>query len=187
MRLHLLFYLLLGQSGALKAVVKSCYDGDTVKVDLEDAQGCIPAVFSKDLSVRVKGVDTPEIRAQCRLEKCLALKAKTFTEAQLASKHILLDNEERDKYFRLAADIRYQNEGNTQWKTLSTEILKAGLGVTYFGSTKVTNWCDFSANTVFYKHTLACIASDTCVKEEFETGHFLTTEQCKQVVKHSAL
>lgn len=158
-----------------------------MKVDIEDSQGCIPEVFSKDLSVRVKGVDTPEIRAQCRLEKCLALKAKTFTEEQLAGAQIAFENEERDKYFRILADIRYQKQGSTQWKTLSAELIKAGLGVAYFGSTKVTDWCDFSSKTVFYTHTLACISSDLCVEEEFETGSFLSTEQCKQLTKNYAL
>lgn len=187
MHLHAFLSLWLVHSWALRATLKSCYDGDTVKVDIEDPQGCIPEVFSKDLSVRVKGVDTPEIRAQCRLEKCLALKAKTFTEDQLAWAQISFENEERDKYFRLLADIRYQNPGNTQWKTLSTELIKAGLGVSYFGSTKDTNWCDFSPKTTFYTHTLASISSDLCVAEEFETGSFLTTEQCKRLIKDYAL
>ena len=76
-----------------------------LKVDIVDKEGCIPEVFSKDLLVRVQGIDTPELRSQCRLEKCLALKAKAFTETQLSEAEILFENEERDKYFRLLANI----------------------------------------------------------------------------------
>jgi endonuclease YncB( thermonuclease family) len=183
MRLQAFLCLLFAQSWGLTAILKSVYDGDTLKVDIEDKEGCIPEVFSKDLGVRVMGIDTPEIRAQCRLEKCLALKAKAFTESKLSEAEILFENEERDKYFRILADVRYKSKGTTQWKTLSDELIKAGLGVAYFGSTKSENWCDFSPNTVFYQHTLACISSDICVDEEYQTGSVLTTEQCKQLTK----
>ena len=55
-------------------ICKSCYDGDTCKFDIPD----VPDVFGKGLSIRIRGIDTPEIRGKCENEKVLAKKAKEF-------------------------------------------------------------------------------------------------------------
>lgn len=187
MRLVSLLCLFLPCVWSISAVIKSVYDGDTVKVDLVDPAQCIPTVFSKDLLVRVKGIDTPELRANCRLERCLALKAKEFTESALTNSQVAFNNEERDKYFRLLADINYKPQAENSWKLLSDEIIQANLAVAYFGKTKVTDWCDYSQNTVFYEHTVACLKSDPCVKKEYEMGRPLTSAECKQSQRTSLL
>lgn len=111
--------------------VTSIYDGDTFRVTIKDW----PAVAGYRVGVRVKAVDTPEIKGKCLQEKELARKAKQFTVALLKSgKPIELRNLQRDKYFRLLADV-YVGETN-----LAEALKKAGLGYEYNGGTK-QKWC----------------------------------------------
>ncbi len=49
------------------------YDGDTLTVDAEPEPG-----LTARTSVRVDGIDTPEIRGGCPAEKALALQARDF-------------------------------------------------------------------------------------------------------------
>lgn len=55
------------------AQVTSVYDGDTVTMDV-----LIWANQSVEATVRLKGIDTPEIRGKCPEEKELAIKARDF-------------------------------------------------------------------------------------------------------------
>ena len=83
-------------------IFKSCYDGDTCKFDIPD----VPDVFGKNLAVRIRGIDTPEIRGKCENEKIMAKKAKEFINF-LMNKATLIEvkNVERGKYFRVVADV----------------------------------------------------------------------------------
>ena len=62
---------------------KLCYDGDTCYVTMP----ALPKTLSK-MTVRILGIDTPELRGECSKEKELAMKArifanKTFREARI--------------------------------------------------------------------------------------------------------
>ena len=62
---------------------KLCYDGDTCYVTMP----ALPKSLSK-MTVRILGIDTPELRGKCSKEKELAMKArifanKTFREARV--------------------------------------------------------------------------------------------------------
>lgn len=62
---------------------KLCYDGDTCYVTMP----ALPKSLSK-MTVRILGIDTPELRGECSKEKELAMKArifanKTFREARV--------------------------------------------------------------------------------------------------------
>lgn len=109
-----------------KVFVLSVYDGDTFKVDLN----CKYPVFCKKIPVRVKGIDTAEIKTKNSLEKGAALKAKAFTQDFLNNGKVLLRNCERDKYFRLLCDVQAGG------KSLAEGLLGAGLAVPYDGGTK---------------------------------------------------
>ena len=50
------------------AVFHGCYDGDTCTVSLP--QG-IPALFGDHITVRLAGIDTPEMKGICEEEKAL--------------------------------------------------------------------------------------------------------------------
>jgi len=103
------------------------YDGDTVSFDMEG----LPDVFGKNISVRVYGIDTPEIKSYNPCEKQLAIVVREFVHEELSTaKVIVLKDCKRDKYFRVLARIEYDG------KDLTTELLKHGYGYEYYGDTK---------------------------------------------------
>lgn len=113
------------------AKVISVYDGDTFRVNIDG----YPALIGENISIRVNGVDTPEIRAKCNDEKTLALAAKEYTLKQLSNANtILLTNIERGKYFRLVADVIIDG------KNLSELLISNNLGKQYQGG-KRQSWC----------------------------------------------
>ena len=107
--------------------VASVYDGDTFKINLN----CSLAVYCEKVPVRVRGVDTPEIKGKTAREKKLAQKAKEFTQAFLEQKPITLTDCGRDKYFRLLCDVT-----NADGEDLATELIRRDLGDPYDGGTK---------------------------------------------------
>ena len=107
--------------------VASIYDGDTFKINLN----CSLAVYCEKVPVRVRGVDTPEIKGKTEREKKLAQKAKEFAKEFLSQEPINLSNCSRDKYFRLLCDVK-----NGQGKDLAQELIKRDLGYSYDGGTK---------------------------------------------------
>ena len=112
--------------------VSSIYDGDTFTVSIKDW----PSVAGERISVRVWGIDTPEMRGKCEEEKLLARKAKKHTVAMLrAAKTIELVNLRRDKYFRLLAEVSV--DGND----LGYSLIKNNLARPYDGGQKI-GWCD---------------------------------------------
>jgi micrococcal nuclease len=87
------------------------------------------------MSIRINGIDTPELRGKCDKEKQLARLANQFTVEHLrAAKSITLKNIKRGKYFRLIADV-YIDGAN-----LGEQLIKQGHAVKYQGKTKST-WC----------------------------------------------
>lgn len=116
-----------------KATYISNYDGDTVKVDIP---GLHP-IIGKSINIRIRGIDTPEIRGKCLKEKTKAKEAKKrVRELLIDAKHILLQQMGRGKYFRIVAII--VADGVNIGKTLTKEKL----AVSYFGGKKTAKWCD---------------------------------------------
>ncbi len=110
----------------------SVYDGDTIKVDL-DFSG--PAIFNRNISIRILGIDTPEIHGQCEAEKALAQKAKAWLADKLEhAQSIELHNAGRDKYFRVLGDLVIDG------KFVSEQLIEQGLARPYDGGHK-TPWC----------------------------------------------
>jgi endonuclease YncB( thermonuclease family) len=178
---------------------KRCYDGDTCTFDLYNPYRAIPDIFASDISVRVIGVDAPEIRGECALEKCLGNLAKEFTASRLKSSRVKLTNLGRDKYFRILANILYNPKSPPliscerfeeetarladDWHDITSELLAAGLAVEYFGDTKVTDWCDYSSKAFYHKYTKVCMSTDPCVNLESSLEVKLSAAQCKQLLK----
>jgi len=61
--------------------VISVYDGDTFRVNIDS----LPPLVGKNIPIRLKGVDTPEIQGKCQYERDLALKARDFVRSKLAN------------------------------------------------------------------------------------------------------
>ena len=55
--------------------VTSIYDADTFTVNIES----YPGIVGERISIRVLGVDAPEIRSKCKGENVIARQAKQFT------------------------------------------------------------------------------------------------------------
>lgn len=116
----------------LVSEVTSIYDGDTFRVNIKG----YPDLLGYRMSIRVNGVDTPEMRGKCQQEKDLARKAKQITVAALRNgKKIELRNMKRGKYFRIVADVYIDGE------SLTTKLINSGLAVKYDGGTKTKDWC----------------------------------------------
>ncbi len=109
------------------------YDGDTITVNIDD----VPDILGKEISIRVYGIDTPEIHGKCDKERHLAIEAKELVYVTLRdTKYLSLLNTRRGKYFRIVADV-ITSEGN-----LAEILLDKGLAVKYNGGTKVKDWCE---------------------------------------------
>ncbi len=116
-----------------KAKYLKNYDGDTITVNLN----CDIPLFCKKMSIRVNGIDTPEIKGNCIKEKRLAKKTKFFVARQLKShRKIDLRNCKKGKYFRLVCDVYYNDI------LLSQKLLNQNLAVKYDGGKKNKNWCN---------------------------------------------
>ncbi len=111
--------------------ITSIYDGDSFRADLKG----LPAIVGEHMAIRINGIDTPELRGKCEVEKLLARKAKQFTVERLrATKSIVLKNIKRGKYFRLIADVYIDGV------SLGEQLIKHGHATEYSGKTK-PNWC----------------------------------------------
>ena len=109
------------------------YDGDTITVNIPR----LPDVFGKNIGIRVRGVDTPEIRAKCDNEKYMAIRARNYVRSLLENaKKIDLINPERGKYFRIVADVRFDGAD------LRDSLLHMGYAINYNGGTKTNPWCE---------------------------------------------
>ena len=108
------------------------YDGDTITVNIKN----VHPLIGDEINIRIRGIDTPEIRGKCKYEKDLAYEAKYFVrDILLFAKKIDLINVERGKYFRIVADVYIDG------KDIKDFLLDTGYIVMYNGGSKV-NWCE---------------------------------------------
>ncbi len=111
--------------------VISVYDGDTFRVNIDS----LPPIVGENISIRLNGVDTPEIQGKCQYETDLAIEARDFVRNKLANaKEIKLAKIERGKYFRVVAKVLIDGV------SLEQELLDHGLAFRYNGGKK-SNWC----------------------------------------------
>ena len=109
----------------------SVYDGDTFRADIKG----LPDIIGKNIAIRILGIDTPEIKGKCEEEKVVAIKARDFSrKALFNAKTITLKNLKRDKYFRLLADVYFDETD------LADALLVNNLAVKYSGKKK-SSWC----------------------------------------------
>ena len=108
-------------------------DGDTFRADIVGW----PSIVAENIRVRVRGVDSPEIRnSKCKQEKILARKARSFTARLLwTAQKIELRAIERGKYFRLLADVVFDGQD------LAAALIESGHGRPYMGKGSRPDWC----------------------------------------------
>jgi len=125
------------------------YDGDTITIATK-----LPYVESPlyRFSVRLNGIDCPEIKGKNALEKQVAHYAKMYVSDRVLHKTIYLDNVKTEKYGRVLADVyinpilqaagQATGQEQRQNESLSQMLLRNGLAVQYDGGTKNVpdNW-----------------------------------------------
>lgn len=109
------------------------YDADTITVNIPN----VHPLIGEKISIRVQGIDAPEIKGSLPCEKEASRNAKRLVEHVLKSaQRIDLINVEKDKYFRILADVVVDG------KNLKSLLLKNNLAYQYYGGTKEKrNWC----------------------------------------------
>jgi len=117
--------------GSVNATVLSVYDGDTFRVDIAGW----PPLVGKNIPVRVRGLDTPEIRGKCQAEKDLAIQARDYVRQVLASGTVTLAHLDRGKYFRIVATVLVDGTNLTEL------VIQKDLGRRYDGGKK-QGWCE---------------------------------------------
>lgn len=108
------------------------YDGDTITFDLRN----VHPLLGDDIGVRVRGIDTPEIKGKGPCEKAKAYEAKRIVSLMLKNaSNIRLENCERGKYFRIVCDV-------IAHRSVADELIARGLATRYDGGTKEKiDWC----------------------------------------------
>jgi len=118
-------------TGPVVAKVVKVYDGDTFTVEAYPWPG-----ITAKASVRVNGVDTPEIRGRCESEKRKAREARDFVKGLILGEVVFLQNVKYGKYAgRVVADVKLEGGAS-----LATRIISQGLGREYHGGRR-EKWC----------------------------------------------
>lgn len=109
------------------------YDGDTVTFQIPDVHPLLGSM----ISVRLLGVDTPEMTGAKECERQLARIAKAFVTEELTSADsIELSDAQRDKYFRILGRVKYNGID------LSSELIAQHLALPYDGGNRADHqWC----------------------------------------------
>ena len=110
-----------------KGTVIKVYDGDTITIASKMPYPDSP-IFR--FSVRLSGIDSPEIKAKCSNEKRLALLSKHALTDKIMDKTVILKNVSLEKYGRLLADVYCDDIHINAW------LLDNGFAVPYSGQTK---------------------------------------------------
>ena len=116
--------------------VVKVYDGDTITIATKLSYENSPYYR---FSVRLKGIDCPEMKTKNKDEKECATIARDFLREILMNKMVILKEIELEKYGRILADV-YLNEQN-----ISLILCEKKLAVKYDGGTKQSpdNWMEY--------------------------------------------
>ena len=123
-----------------KVYVIKVYDGDTITIVYKNESD--KKVYKG--SLRLRGIDAPEIRTKNKNEKEIAQIAKNRLNTLVFNKYIRLEKIDYDKYGRILADIYVKN------KNISDLLINERLGVKYDGGTKNTpnDWKKYYENGI---------------------------------------
>jgi micrococcal nuclease len=103
------------------------YDGDTITVASK-----LPFAGSPlyRFSVRLNGIDTPEIKGKTVEERSVATEARDAVSALILNKQVILKNVTMEKYGRVLADVYCDNIYINNW------LIDQRYAVKYDGGTK---------------------------------------------------
>lgn len=122
-----------------KGIVIKVYDGDTITIASK-----LPYLESPlyRFSVRLNGIDCPEMKGKDANEKLCAEIAKQEVSELIMNKIVTLKNVDTEKYGRILADV-YLGDLH-----LNKYLLEKRLAVKYDGGTKISpsNWMNYYRN-----------------------------------------
>lgn len=105
------------------------YDGDSITIASK-----VPGLEGNKIyrfSVRLKGIDAPELRGSGLEEKEMAKKSKQALSDKILHTDVFLKNIENDKYGRLLCEVYLKKENISQW------MLSNRYAVAYDGKKKL--------------------------------------------------
>lgn len=114
------------------------YDGDTITIASKLPFDNSPLYR---LSVRLNGIDTPEIKGKTEDEKTAAKQARDALSNLILNKYVTLKNIQTEKYGRILADVFIGEVHLNEWLITEKYALK------YDGGTKriPTSWLKYKA------------------------------------------
>ncbi len=120
-----------------KGRVVNVYDGDTLTLAARLPNDNTIYKFS----VRLRGLDCPEVKTNDKSEKLIAMKARNYVSSKVLGEMVTLFNVDLDKYGRLLAGVLYNEQ-----KDLAEELITERLAVRYDGGTKIspTDWVKYN-------------------------------------------
>lgn len=104
------------------------YDGDTITI-----ASSVPGLSDRTVyqfSVRLNGIDTPEMKTNSEDEKQLATMARDALRAKILDQTVELRNVTTEKYGRLLAEVHHDGVHLNQW------LIDQRYAVPYDGGTK---------------------------------------------------
>jgi micrococcal nuclease len=113
--------------------VSHVVDGDTFHVFVTLRSGEIVRA-----PLRIRGIDTPEMKGACEEEKYLAHQAANALAELLAGGDVLVDTISTDKYERILARVLVQQNGAR--RDVADLLVSAGYARVYTGR-KRAGWC----------------------------------------------
>ena len=111
--------------------VVKVYDGDTITIATQldtNTNEKTPIIYR--FSIRLLGIDTPEIKGHSKAEKEAATKARDALDKKIAGKIVDLKNISIEKYGRVLANVHLDGEDISEW------LIKNHFAVKYDGGTK---------------------------------------------------
>lgn len=116
--------------------VVKVYDGDTITIASKLPYDSSPMYR---FSVRLNGIDTPEIKGKNEEGKTLAKKARDELSKLIMNKEVTLENVQTEKYGRILADVHCEGIHLNNW------LVEQRYAVKYDGGTKVIplSWMDY--------------------------------------------
>ncbi len=118
-------------AGPVQARVVKVHDGDSFSVDAQVWPGTVVSV-----SIRVRGIDAPEMRAKCPLERYLAQQARDTLAGHVSQGSISLSNVGGDKYYgRVLADVTLSDGTDLAQALLDSRSVRP------YAGKKRKGWC----------------------------------------------
>jgi micrococcal nuclease len=116
------------------------YDGDTITIASK-----VPGLTNSPIykfSVRLNGIDTPEMKTHNNDEKEVAIKARDALSERIMGKVIRLENVQTEKYGRILCEIYFGETHMNKW------LIDERYALAYDGGTKIIpkSWKKYHEN-----------------------------------------